>query len=891
VEPRTVAHFDVTGRLGAGGMGVVYRARDRVLGREVALKLVRPEQVADFGARQRFLREARAAAVLSHPGIATVYEAGEAAAEEPGGPPQLYIAEELVDGETLAERLRRGPLAIEDVVGFGAQIADALGEAHARGIVHRDVKPSNVMVGPEGRLKILDFGLARRHVLEASGEAADTETWSRSAPGTIAGTPAYMAPEQIAGEAVDARADVYSAGCVLYEMLSGQPPFTGATTAEVLRRSLTETPRPIAELRRDVPAPLAEVVTRALSRDPRDRPHDGGALASALREAGSPPTLRAGRPIRSRWRRPARAAMTVLAVLGLGGLSWLLLERFTRPALAFKERDFVLVADVVNVSGEPVFDLALKSAIETDLRQSRYVNVVDSAQVQNTLRLMRRKGDARLDSDLGRQVCRRAGARALVVPTVLKAGEAYQIGASLVEPASGRVVSEVRVNARSREQVLLSSIDQLTRELRERLGESLTSIARTDPPFAHYTTSSLEALDLLAMGTRAWARGDFTKAERSFREALQHDPRFAAARGSLGLVLIQFLGRPEEGKAELKQALADAGDVSPRESLPLRALYKQFVAGDLPGALEDYRFISDLYPDMMQPYNNSGRIYAALGRYSEAEAMYERAHLADPRSAVALWNSYFLCMGPHLPDPACAERAARALASIDPGEANAAAAVAWSLVMQRRFAEAEEATQATLELDPEQPYALPNLAHLQLRRGAAEEAVATYRRLDAMKPEARKQTDPDHNALCLGLALRQAGRAKEGAALMQRTANAVRDRLAGHPRSAGEEALLASLLAGAGQTSEARALLKRVERRGDVQGDDATWLARAYAFLGETDRATALYVHAVETGYTDPYFVLIDPTLASIRDRPEIDRLLPAGAPAASPSRMAVARP
>ena len=244
MEPRAIAHFDLIERLGAGGMGVVYRARDRVLGRDVALKLVRPEQAADASVRQRFLREARAAATLSHAGIAAVYEAGEAAADEAGGSPTLYIAEELIEGETLAERLRRGPLAIEDVLGLGAQMADALGAAHARGIVHRDVKPSNLMLTPDGRLKVLDFGLARPLLWGGEPGASEAQTWSRSAPGLIVGTPAYMAPEQIAGAKVDGRADVYSAGCVLYELLSGRPPFAGASTAELLRRCLTETPRP-----------------------------------------------------------------------------------------------------------------------------------------------------------------------------------------------------------------------------------------------------------------------------------------------------------------------------------------------------------------------------------------------------------------------------------------------------------------------------------------------------------------------------------------------------------------------------------------------------------------------------------------------------------------------
>jgi serine/threonine protein kinase/tetratricopeptide (TPR) repeat protein len=871
VETRTVAHFDVVERLGAGGMGVVYRARDRVLGRDVALKLVLPEHAGDTAARQRFLREARAAAVLTHPGIAAVYEAGEAAADEPGGPALLYIAEELVEGETLAERLRRGPLGIDEVLRLGVQMAEALGEAHARGIVHRDVKPSNLMVTPDGRLKVLDFGLARRHVWDAQPLASDAETLSRTAPGLVVGTPAYMAPEQVAGEAVDARADVYGAGAVLYELLAGRPPFTGASTAEVFRRSLTEVPRPIAELRADVPPALAAVVTRALSRDPRERPADGRALADALRDAGTP-TLAVPPAAPPPRRRGARVAVGILVVLGLAALAWVLLERSTGPALAFKERDYVVLADVVNETGEPVFDLALESALETDLRQSSYVNVLDPEQVRNTLRLMRLDPESRIDETVGRAVCRRAGARALVVPRILRAGEAYRVSATLVEPAAGRMAAEAHVTAHGREAVLVTAIDELTRRVRRKLGESLDSIARHDPPLVQYTTSSLEALELVARGLRASARTDHAKAERCYREALQLDPHFAMARAALGLVLLQFRGQPEAGKRELTRALADASEISPREHLHLRALNRQYVTGDLPGALDDYRFVSELYPDMFQPYNNSGRILEKLGRHAEAEAMYERARQADPRSTVPLWNTYFLCVGP-LRHPGKAEAAARALVALDPGVANAQHAIGWSLVAQRRFAEAEEQMKATLRIDPSYRRAQANLAHLQLRRGAVEEAIAGYRALAGPAPG----SGTEHDALCLALALRAAGRPAEAAAATLAAAKAMKARGRRASLDAGDEGLLAALLAVGGRTSEARAALARAARQAGPPGPNTLWLARGYAALGDDDEAAALVRSALAPGIEgDPYLVLVDPSFATIRDRPEVRRLLPA---------------
>jgi serine/threonine-protein kinase len=880
MEPRAVAHFDVLGRLGGGGMGVVYRARDRVLGREVALKLVRPEQAGDTQARQRFLREARAAGILSHPGIATVYEAGEALLEGGAGEPQLFIAQELVAGEALSERVRRGPLPVAEVLRLGVQLAEALGEAHERGIVHRDVKPSNLMLTPEGRLKVLDFGLARRRAWAAELPASEleAETWSRTAPGLIVGTPAYMAPEQIAGDVLEATADVYAAGCVLYELLAGRPPHVGASTAEVLRRSLTETPRAVAELRPEVPLGLAAVVARALAREPGERFPNGRALAEALREAETRP-VPVVRP-RTPWRLVLRRGAAAVLLFGaVGVVAWLVFARGARPALAFRERDFVLVADVANGTGEPVFDLALKSAIETDLRQSRYVNVYDTTQVQNTLQLMRLGPDARLDEKVGRDVCLRAGVRALVVPRILRAGEAYRVGATLVEPTTGRIVAEASAVAQGREQVLLTAIDALTRDVRGRLGESLDSIARTDPPFAQYTTSSLEALHLLDLGRQAWARGDFTKAERSFRQALEHDPRFAAARGSLGLVMIQFTGRPEEGRKMLTQALADAGEVSQREHLHLRALHRQFVAGDLEGALEDYRFISDLYPDSMVPHNNSGRILAQMGRYRDAAAAYERAHRVDPRSTVPLWNLWWLAMQ-RLKDPQTAERTARSLMALLPDNANAAHGLAWGLAMQRRFAEAEEAMRATLKLDPVHEYALPNLGHLLLQRGAAAEAEAVYRDVLGKARAGQLRTNVEHATVCLALALRAQGREDEAQRVLREAVEATRAKQRQATPSLGDRAVLAALLAAAGRTGEARALADRVASDPALDPGDRYGLAAAYALAGDRDRALRLWEEAVGGGYGDPYGVLTDPALASIRDDPAVERLAPPVPPA-----------
>jgi tetratricopeptide (TPR) repeat protein len=348
------------------------------------------------------------------------------------------------------------------------------------------------------------------------------------------------------------------------------------------------------------------------------------------------------------------------------------------------------------------------------------------------------------------------------------------------------------------------------------------------------------------------------------------------ARSALGLVLIQFTGQPEEGKRMLMQALADAGEVSQREHLHLRALNRQFVARDLQGALDDYRFISELYPDEVPPYNNSGRIYAELGRLEEAAAMYDRAHEADPRSPVPLWNLRFLCTE-RLKDPVRAERASRALVALLPDNAHAMHSLAFSLVGQRRFTEAEEGMRATLKLDPIHPYALPNLAHLLLRRGAAAEAVTVYQEVVRLEKEKRLKTGLPHVKLCLGLALAAAGDAPGSRRTILEAAEQLR--VGGGKRTLPpqDEALLAAMLATAGRRDEARSLADRVARRAGRDVGVHYELARAYVALGDRAKATSHLEQAYAAGYTDPYFALIDPALGELRADPVLERLAPRG--------------
>jgi serine/threonine protein kinase len=270
-----VQHYRLLHRLGAGGMGEVYLAEDPRLGRQLALKLLPAEFAQDANRRARFLTEARAAAALNHPNICTVYDAGETAEG------RLFIALELLEGETLDVRLKGGPLEVTEVVRIGLQLASALEAAHAKGILHRDLKPANLHLDARGHLKVLDFGLAKRLGPEP-GSAEDSTQW-QTRTGGILGTPQYMSPEQALGKALDPRSDLFSCGAALYELLTGRGPFSGQTFAELMEQIVHRPPEAIARFNYAVPAELERVVLKCLQKDPDQRYQSARELAVDLR--------------------------------------------------------------------------------------------------------------------------------------------------------------------------------------------------------------------------------------------------------------------------------------------------------------------------------------------------------------------------------------------------------------------------------------------------------------------------------------------------------------------------------------------------------------------------------------------------------------------------------
>jgi tetratricopeptide (TPR) repeat protein len=632
-----VGKFELLDELGRGGMGVVYRARDTRLDRLVALKLMLTASPLDEESRHRFMRECRAVAALTHPRIATLYEADET---DDG---TLYFAAELVAGHTLSYLLKhRSEEVRARALDYGLQLADALAAAHARGIVHRDIKPANLMITPQGQLKVLDFGLAhlggdeQRPDAEAQTQSLHGPAFTTTA-GVVLGTPAYMSPEQISGDSISAATDVFAAGVVLYELVTGIRPYQRLSPLERLEEIRGRDPVPASAVSADVASGFSAVIARCLDRDSAARYQSGAELHAALAACVRP---RSGLG----WKWVAAAAAIALVA---GGFWW-----SGRRTLPFVSHDRLLLADVANHTSETVFTAALGTALEADLRQSQYALIIGRRELAEALRLTRRKPETVIDVTTALDLARWVGAKAVLAPSIVQAGNTFQLDATLYSTETQSPVDSVKVTAVGTDEVLRSAVDELTAAVRSKLGESLSAIAATDAPVVVVTTSSWPALEAMQMASKTLNEGRAAETASFLEEALRLDPEFAAARAQLGLVLMQYLQEPERGRQLLRQAAGSIDRLSPFERAQLTGLVAQWVDRDLPKALSEFQAAARRFPERNEPYQNQGIVLRDLGRYQEAAAAFTESHRRFPSSVGPLLTLCVRAVDPSAPGPA-----------------------------------------------------------------------------------------------------------------------------------------------------------------------------------------------------------------------------------------------
>jgi tetratricopeptide (TPR) repeat protein len=714
------------------------------------------------------------------------------------------------------------------------------------------------MITNDGAAKILDFGIAK-----LSGQEGLTR------PLSTVGTVSYMSPEQARGEDVDVRTDIWSLGIVMYEMITGRLPFKGDNTQAILYCVMNEEPRSIKDLRAEVPPELDHIIHKSLAKDPKKRFSSGRELAAELEglktrlTVGTIPIFRPKYFFRSRKRIMITGAVLLLAVV-TSLVMWLL----TRPSLAFEERDKLLVADVDNQTGEAVFDLALRTAIEADLQQSPFARIFDKSEVTETLRLMRKEPSTRIDEELGMSICRFAGVRALILPRILSAGDAYELQAIIIDPVKKRHVDRIRVTALGQEEVLLHAIDKLAREVRSSLGESIGSIEEADVPVVKATTSSWEALQYVAMGQERRQAGHFKEAEGFYNLAIEKDPHFATAKASLGLILIQFLYQKEKGQEMLRQALQDAEGLPQQEHLMIKAVNKWYVDEDYTGALEEYRIVRELYPDLWTAYNNPGVILRGLGQFDEAIAMFEKAAELYPRGSTPLANLWFTHLN-YKKDPRAAEDIAKRLVELAPEIAFCHHFLGYSLAAQGRYEEALEVYRKTIEIEPNHAYGRPNLAHLLLVTGRTEEAIEHYREVRVLVSQGQIHGTYVSSSLDLAIASKFAGDEEMAKRVVAEGKEAHLESMEEIGPNAQLFLVLALLDVVGGNLDEAERSVRRAQDLGINDPYSMMNLAEYYALIGKKEVAIESLKKAFDMGYSDPYFPLIIPAFQSIRFEPE----------------------
>jgi serine/threonine protein kinase len=545
---QTISHYRIIEKLGGGGMGVIYRAEDTKLHRFVALKFLPHGFAQDSQALSRFEREAQVASALNHPNICTIYEIGEH-----NGQP--FIAMEFLDGQTLEQLLNGQPLPLERALELGIEIAGALEAAHAEGIIHRDIKPTNIFVTKRGHAKVLDFGLAKiRPALNATNNAEttltkDVDPHNLTTPGSILGTVAYMSPEQARAKELDARSDLFAFGAVLYECATGQSPFRRDSTAEIFDAILNRTPVAPVRLNPNLPAELERIIDKALEKDctlryqhaseigadlrrlKRDTETARMAVASSNATAGAVPgpssRLGVGSPI-SVW----AAVLALLAVVAGGFYLRSRMAPSVTKAAPLTEKDSVLLADFVNKTDDPVFDDALKQALTIQLSQSPFLNIVSDRKIEETLRLMGQPAQ-RITPELAREICIRTGSKATVLGSISSLGSQYVIGLSAVGCGNGDTLATEQGQAAGKQDVL-KTLGRAAKDLRRKLGESLVTVEKFDVP-VEATTPSLEALQTYSMGGRTRRRKGDAEAIPFFKRAIELDPNFALAYAGLSL--------------------------------------------------------------------------------------------------------------------------------------------------------------------------------------------------------------------------------------------------------------------------------------------------------------------------------------------------------------------
>lgn len=617
------SRYELLQLLGQGGMGTVYKARDSELDRLVALKIIRPDLATNQEILQRFKQELILARQVTHRNVIRIFDLGQADGLK-------FITMEYLEGQDLRAVLReKGKLTPQEATRVILQICRALEAAHSEGVIHRDLKPQNIMLDQKGRAYVMDFGIARSAYLPGM-----TQT------GALVGTPEYMSPEQAKGEKLDERSDLFSLGVILYELLVGQSPYYSDTPLATLWKRIQEKAKPLSEVDSTIPKALSDIIEKALEIEPRDRFSSAHEFALSL-EAWLGPSAESSAiflPAQRttpywKWASAALAAVLISALVTFG------LKNHSKPKAAHAPVS-VLVADFANHTGDPIFDDALEPMFNFALEGASFINAFDRGNARKLAEQLPHPTD-KLDEQPARLVALSQGIGAVVTGELSRRGDKYSLLATALDAVSGNVIARTEATAGNKDEVLLT-IPKLAAPIRQALGDSTPESVQLQAAGGAFTAASLEAVHEYGIAMEQQSAGKMQDALQSFSKAAELDPNFARAYSGISAAYGN-LGQPSEAEKYAKLAMQHIDRMTERERYRLRGYYYAD-SGNWEKCIEEYSELVRRYPADNIGHNNLANCYSQVRNWPKAvEEARQDVNLqlnAQGLSNLALFSSY-----------------------------------------------------------------------------------------------------------------------------------------------------------------------------------------------------------------------------------------------------------
>ena len=616
--------YEILDLLGQGGMGAVYKARDREVDREVALKVIRPELTGHPDIVRRFKQELILARQVTHKNVVRIFDLGEAEGAK-------FISMEFIDGRDLRSLLaERGKFEPEEAIGIIEQVCHALDAAHTAGVIHRDLKPQNIMVDKQGRVAVMDFGIAR-----------STELSGLTQTGVLMGTPAYMSPEQAKGEEVDSRSDLFSLGIIFYELLAGKSPYEATTSAGSLLKRIQERAVPPAKLDPAIPKFVNDVVVRCLEIDPERRYASAHEIVQDV-EARHPrrrgvtplhlPRFRTVEEFGTRWIAPALGLLLLLALgLVFRGKIFAPVTKPAEPAIS------LAILPFRNASGDPKLDWlgsSLAEMLSTDVGQSSHLRMVSSDRLHQILHDLQISPDSTLDPDTLHRVADFSSAETVVWGQYARFGEQIRIDAKLQDLKHDR--SAALKEEAPNEKAVLEAVDRLAEAIRQNLALSPAMVKELEVRSFKPSSKSLSALRYYNEGVQFLRQGRDLDAQKQLQASVQEDPEFALAYSSLAQADAN-LGYENEAEQASRKALELSEALPPQERYRIVASHARIMK-DYPKAIEAYENLAKASPGDSDVQLTLGSLYEGTSAFQKAREYYAAVLKADPQSVETLWK-------------------------------------------------------------------------------------------------------------------------------------------------------------------------------------------------------------------------------------------------------------